>query len=131
MPLGPACWPQHPRPKKARAHPERDVQRAICDLFRMRYNIHFVHIDAGGAGWRSVESGGGRGHSGIPAGFPDLLGVIPPSGRAIYVEVKAPGGKPTPAQLHYLDMVRSRGAVAFWADSTDTAVARYLEAIND
>ena len=66
-----------------------------------------------------------RGSTGIPAGFPDLLGVEPVSGRAVFVEVKRPGGKPAPHQAMFLALLRSMGAVAFCADSVDAALRQF------
>ena len=48
--------------------------------------------------WR-VNSGGRRGRVTLaPAGTPDILGVLAPSGRLFGLEAKLPGGKPTEAQ---------------------------------
>lgn len=41
-------------------------------------------------------------------GMSDLL-ILLPGGRALWCEVKRPGGKPTPAQQAFLGMVRARG----------------------
>ena len=115
-------------PKKLvrkKASPEKDVQKAIQQAFRLRYNIGLVHIDSGGAGFRSGQGKGQGGFSATPAGFPDLVGVFPPSGRAVYVEVKAPGNKPTELQTRMLDLLRSKGAIAFCADSADSALAQF------
>lgn len=105
--------------------PEKLVQRAIVQAFAAKFRITLIHIDAGGAGMRSEGSGG---YSGIPVGFPDLLGVIPGSGRAVFIEVKAKGKKPTQAQLDFLAKVRAKGAVALWADSVDSAIRQFEEA---
>lgn len=114
-----------PVKKKRKAQPEKAVQRAIQEAFRLKHRIALVHVDSGAAGMRQGQGRGMGGYSSTPAGFPDLVGVVPPSGRAIYVEVKAPGGKPTPAQEQMLAMLRSKGAIAFWADSVDSALAQF------
>ena len=102
--------------------PEKVVQKAIVEAFRAKYRIGLIHIDAGGAGYRAE---GGGGYSTIPAGFPDLLGVIPPTGRALFIEVKAPGKKPTQAQLDYMALLRAKGAMVFWADSVQSALFQF------
>ena len=106
---------------------ERDIEKAIREAFRLRYRILLFKTDAGGAGWRSVASEGAGGHSGLPNGFPDLLGVIPGNGRVIVIECKRPGNKPTANQEHYLSLFRSWGGVALWADSVDSALAQFEE----
>lgn len=123
-PLGGFCAPKKTRKK---AQPEKAVQKAIQDAFRLRYQIALVHVDSGAAGMRRGQAAGAGGFSSTPAGFPDLVGVIPPSGRAIYIEVKAPGGKPTGLQVRMLDALRSKGAVAFWADSVESALQQFSD----
>ena len=121
---------RHVPPKvKRKATPERDVQKAIVDTFRMKYRVALVHVDAGAAGMRSGMAAHQGGYSTIPAGFPDLVGVVPPQGRAIYIEVKAPGNQPTELQTRYLELLRGKGALAFWADSVASALAQFEDAI--
>jgi len=50
-------------------------------------------------------------NTGLPTGFSDLFGILP-GGKALFVEVKAPKGKPSPAQENFLNTVSMRGAVA-------------------
>lgn len=104
---------------------EKYMQKAIQDVFWFRYKIYLVAVDAGGKGFRA--SSGGTGHSGIPKGFPDIVGVIPPNGRAIYIEVKRQGVKVKPGspQDVWLQRLFDAGAVAFWANSVDMAIHEY------
>jgi len=122
-PLGGFCAPKKVTKKKAQ--PEKAVQKAIQQAFRVRYNIGLVHVDAGAASMRHGQGVGQGGHSATPAGFPDLVGVFPPSGRAVYIEVKAPGNKPTELQTRMLQLLRDKGAIAMWADSVDDALAQF------
>lgn len=112
-----------PRPKKLL---EKEVQKAIQEAFWAKYRIELVATDAGGKGFRG-KNGTVHGHSGIPSGFPDLVGVIPPNGRAIYIEVKRPGSKVVPGGLQegWLQKLYIWGAVAFWADSVNMAIGMY------
>lgn len=52
-----------------------------------------------------------------PRGIPDLVCVLPPNGRACYIEVKTPKGKVSPEQMEFISKVRESGAVAFVARS--------------
>ena len=106
---------------------ERQVEAAIQEAFRYRHRITLWKIDAGGRGLRRGQPERNGGGTGIPAGFPDLLGLEPVSGRAVFIEVKRPGGKPAPHQAMFLALLRSMGAVAFWADSVDSALRQFEE----
>lgn len=113
----------NPKPKPPL---EKSVQRAIIEAFWAKYRIELVPTDAGGKGFRG-KNGAIHGHSGIPSGFPDLVGVIPPTGRAIYIEVKRKGNKVIPGGLQdgWLQKLFNSGAVSFWADSVDMAIGMY------
>ena len=115
-----------PRSGSTKKPLEKDVQKAIQEAFWAKYRIELVATDAGGKGFRG-KNGTVHGHSGIPSGFPDLVGVIPPNGRAIYIEVKRPGSKVVPGGLQdgWLIKLYTWGAVAFWADSVDMAIGMY------
>lgn len=112
--------------KRTKPPLEKEVQKAIIEAFWLKYRIELVPTDAGGKGFRQ----NGKvlhGHSGIPSGFPDLVGVIPPEGRAIYIEVKRKGEKVEIGgkQEAWLQKLFNAGAVAFWADSVDSAISQY------
>lgn len=108
---------------------EKHIQAAIIQAFKLKHRITLWQIDAGCAGMRLGSSKGQKGHSGIPEGFPDLMGVVPGSGRALFVEVKRPGCNPRANQTAFLAWLTSMGAVAFWADSVDSALAQFDEAM--
>jgi len=120
------CYPPRNPPKPL----EKDVQAAIIEAFWFKYRIELVPTDAGGKGFRG-KGGSVHGHSGIPSGFPDLVGVIPPMGRAIYIEVKRPGSKVAiqGKQDGWLQKLWDAGAVAFWADSVDMAFRLYEQGL--
>lgn len=61
--------------------------------------------------------------SGPPQGYSDLSGVCYPSGRALFIEVKTPKGKPTLQQCVFLLAMLAAGANAGIARSTDEALA--------
>jgi hypothetical protein len=43
-------------------------------------------------------------------------------GRFVSIEMKRPGKKPRPGQLAWMEIVRSFGGIADWADSAEKAV---------
>lgn len=66
------------------------------------------------------------------AGLPDLLAVY--AGRAMFFEVKRPGGEVTRLQSHTLDELKSAGAAARVVCSAAEAVAffdMFSQPIND
>ena len=55
-------------------------------------------------------------------GVPDRI-IIGPTGKVLFLELKAPGKKPTPLQLHTLETLRKQGCIAHWADNyTDSTL---------
>ena len=64
--------------------------------------------------------------TGVPVGFSDLFGHRISDGRAFYIEVKAPNGKPSASQLLFLTKLRADGAIAGICHSAEEAL-RLLE----
>ena len=60
------------------------------------------------------------------AGWPDRLFLL--EGRAAFVELKAPGRKPTPLQLQRIEDLRKAGHQAEWFDDAGTAI-EWIEAV--
>ncbi len=52
-------------------------------------------------------------------GVPDLVGIIPGSGKLLGIEVKVPGGKPRPEQEEFIKRINESGGVAFVASSVE------------
>ncbi len=98
---------------------ERDVKKAILDYCAMRRifvqvrNVGAVQIDS-----RFIRF--------AKPGQADLWGII--GGRHFECELKAPGKKPTEAQLQWLDDCRAQGAIAFYCDSLDMFIEKMREA---
>lgn len=108
---------------------EKDIQKAIMQALRTKGVLLYI-ADAGVAGFRGAGMPDGmKGYSSLPRGFPDLIGVAP-GGRFLAIEVKRPPNKPTKFQSAFLALFRSKGAIAFWADSVDDAIKKYAEATN-
>lgn len=86
--------------------PEGAVLRACLDLLELR-RIYAFRNNSGclpDASGRPVRFG--------KVGSADILGLLPPRGRLLAVEAKAPGGKLTDAQREFLEGVRAAGGVA-------------------
>ena len=65
--------------------------------------------------------------TGLPPGFSDLFGVRRSDGRAVFIEVKKPGGKPTQRQLDFIEAMKMHGAVAGICHSAAEAINLVLE----
>lgn len=73
----------------------------------------------------AVKQSGGRclkWSSPSQRGVPDRICVMP-GGRIVFVELKAPGKKPTPLQAHLHDRLRELGADVRVIDSVEAADA--------
>ena len=86
--------------------PEGIVKSQIRNMLRLMKIVHWNHA-------ASALS---------PRGVPDIIGTLPPLGRALYIEVKAPGKKPSQLQMDFLTEQAGAGAIAFWADCPQTVV---------
>lgn len=60
---------------------------------------------------------------GLPEGYSDLSGVRVTDGKAVFIEVKTPSGRPTAAQKNFIKKMRSYGAVAGICRSAEEAIA--------
>ena len=59
--------------------------------------------------------------TGVPVGFSDLFGVRP-DGKAFFIEVKTQKGRPSQAQVNFLQAMKINGAVAGICRSTEDAI---------
>ena len=122
---------------------EKGVEKAIQQAFLAKHRIKLEKTDAGGSTTRkglrmlpkSLQDAlqcpselpfGLSLWLHIPPGFPDLVGALSPT-RLIFIEVKKPGGRFQEGQKAFLEARRAEGHAAFWADSVDAALAKYLE----
>lgn len=94
--------------------PENQVVNSIVEWIRLQPRRGFVSIYYNGT-MRGRKPGKWfvKGHS-------DLIGDW--CGKALYIEVKAPGEKPDKDQLEFLEARRKTGAIAFWTDSVHHAI---------
>ncbi len=126
---------------------EGQVQANVLEFLRT-YDVDAVAIDAGGrrARGRMIAAAKAAGvpiaaniklGAEIPAGFADLEATLAPSGRSLYIEVKAPmwiddrrrmirfEGKASSGQLDFLREKARRGALVMVAWSS-VDVEEYL-----
>jgi len=61
--------------------------------------------------------------TGLPIGFPDLMGYKPDNGRIFFIEVKTPIGHRRKDQVDFADGLRDKNVIYGVARSADDAVA--------
>ena len=60
--------------------------------------------------------------SGLPGGFPDLMGFKPENGKIFFIEVKTPAGHRRKDQISFANFLRDKVAIYGVARSSDEAV---------
>ena len=98
---------------------EGAIQKVILDYLKLKKYLVFKH--------RNVGIYKQATNSYIPLSFgekgiSDVIGCSP-QGTFIAVEVKKPGGKPSPDQLRFLEEVKVRGGIGILAYSLDDVIA--------
>lgn len=98
---------------------EAEIQRDILAAYGARRGLRLWRTAVGvvkvGEQW--VRFGGPNGH-------PDIAGVLAPSGKAIYIEVKTATGRLSKEQRAFGNMVRKHGGLWVLARSVaDVAAA--------
>jgi len=63
-------------------------------------------------------------------GIADILGVLPPDGKFLAIEVKRPGRKPTERQRQFLEQVEAAGGIALVAYSVEDVAKKLKEYFN-
>ena len=111
--------------RRRRSRPEDELQRAIVQHLQLRgaLGLVFVHVPNGGKR-RPIEAAILRG-LGVRAGASDLL--LWHAGKSYALELKAPGGRASDAQLQFIGDMERAGASAGIAVGLDAAL-RWLEA---
>lgn len=95
---------------------EQDIQNQIRAAVSPYCIIFRINVAAG----RTFD--GRYFNTGVPPGFSDLFGVRRSDGRAVFIEVKKPGGRVSEQQRHFIDSMQAIGAVAGICYSADDAV---------
>lgn len=95
---------------------EHDIQneiRAACSPYAVIFRINVGKV-------RTPD--GRYFDTGVPKGFPDLFGVRRKDGKAIFIEVKKPGGKLSDRQRNFINIIKKLGAIAGVAHSAEEAI---------
>lgn len=61
-------------------------------------------------------------NSGVPKGFPDLFGFRKSDGKAVFIEVKTPKGRPSAEQKKFLGAMQKYGVIAGICRSKEDAL---------
>lgn len=69
--------------------------------------------------------------TGLPKGFSDLFGFRKSDGRAVFIEVKTPDGKPSTEQLRFIQVMKQNGAIAGICRSPEEALKLIREDKNE
>jgi hypothetical protein len=101
---------------------EAQIQRAILDYLRHHPKVTFVGRFNRGAVAASYRGRQSFVRFNTVAGFPDIHGLLR-DGRALYVEVKRPGSRPTQAQQQFIREAALAGAIAIVATSVEDVQA--------
>ena len=60
--------------------------------------------------------------TGLPTGFPDIMGFKPENGKIFFIEVKTPKGKRREDQVRFANSLRNKQAIYGVARSAEEAV---------
>lgn len=105
--------------------PEQDIQKAVVAHLRQRGKpgLVFWHTPNGvrGGGRRHYIQGAIQKGMGVRAGVSDIIAVH--KGKIFALELKAPGGGATEAQLEFIADMERAGAFTCVAEGIDRAIA--------
>lgn len=94
----------------ARGSPERRIHLAVLHHLRLRFPRAIIHHSANEIGLKGKDVArqiAGQKHMGMVVGFPDL--IVLHDGEAMFFEVKAEGGRETPAQKDVRETLTAQG----------------------
>lgn len=96
---------------------EQQIKKTIADYLRLKGYVVVNHRSVG------IKKPNGK-YIPLPngeTGVSDLL-ACSPSGQFVAIEVKKPGGKPSPNQLEFVKRISNNGGVGFIAYSLDEVI---------
>jgi len=100
---------------------EKEIQKSILDYLRFRRhlckrnNSGFVFINNPNGKKRAINVG--------EAGWPDIEGILKPSGRYFGIEVKTQVGKLSESQLNMKQSILDAGGIYVLARTIDDVIA--------
>ncbi|RLM26570.1 hypothetical protein BIY29_05510 [Brenneria alni] len=122
------------RTRKVYHQPELEEQAALIKWAAMatvngiRPGRYLIHIP--NEGKRGPKAAADAKRLGMRAGVSDLLLALPCGGYAgLWIEMKAAGGKPTPGQLEWQELMRSAGyraEICYGFDAARAEIEEYL-----
>lgn len=104
--------------------PEGKAKKAILDELE-EHGIWACRVQAG-----QVKVRGGWMHF-APPGTADILVMVPPRARCLWLEVKAAKGKERDAQIEFARDATRLGALVRTVRTPAEAIRAYVEAVND
>jgi len=104
-----------------RRSPEAAIQRAVCDHLRLRAKAEVLWLHCPNGEHRNPITGAKLKRMGVLAGASDLL--LWHQGNSFALELKAPGGRLSEAQLEFLARFNDAGGHTANAEGIDRALA--------
>lgn len=121
------------RPKKKRASPEHDYQKAVIEWANANLDqypeLEYLYANANG-GERHIMIAMQLREEGVKPGVPDLTLPVPRGGyHALYIEMKADKGSESPDQKRWLAFLKGHGyyvATSYGSDIAIQILEQYL-----
>src|SRR5262245_2711372 len=110
-----------PKTRHRRQRPEAAIHAAVCDHLRLRAKPDVLWLHPANGGSRDIREAARFKRMGVLAGASDLL--FWHHGNSFALELKAPGGRPTDAQLEFLARFNEAGGHSAVAEGIDRAIA--------
>lgn len=96
-------------------------ESAIQDSIRVALAEHGYIVFRTNVG--KVKTADGRFFdTGLPTGFPDLMGFKPDNGKIYFIEVKTPKGKRRPDQIRFANGLKNKNVIYGTVRSAEEAV---------
>ena len=107
--------------RRRRASPERQIHCAVVEHLRLRAKPGVLWTHPANGERRDKITGAKLKRMGVLAGAADLL--LWHNGHAFALELKAPGGRLSEAQLEFMARFNEAGGHSAWAEGVDRALA--------
>jgi hypothetical protein len=108
------------RPPRRRASPERQIHAAVVEHLRLRAKPDVLWVHPANGGSRDIREAAHLKRMGVLAGASDLL--LWHRGNSFALELKAPGGRPSEAQLAFMAQFAAAGGHTCIAEGIDEAL---------